>query len=66
VRELAADCGPNLRPLFRRTAEPDRRAGKQANCQVAVTLSIANHYASLPTPIDCICRIDCICCSTAD
>src|SRR6266702_8828480 len=22
--------------------------GKQANCQVAVTLSIANHYASLP------------------
>jgi SRSO17 transposase len=23
--------------------------GKQANCQVAVTLSIANHHASLPT-----------------
>jgi len=30
--------------------------GKQANCQVAVSLSIANHSASLPVPIGCICR----------
>src|SRR5262245_14634754 len=28
--------------------------GKQDNCQVAVTLSLANHYASLP--VACICR----------
>ena len=30
--------------------------GKQDNCQVAVTLSLANHHASLPTPTACICR----------
>jgi len=28
--------------------------GKQANCQVAVTLSVANHHASLPWRIGCI------------
>ena len=30
--------------------------GKQANCQVAVTLSIANHHASLPIAYRLICR----------
>ena len=30
--------------------------GKQDNCQVAVTLSIANHDASCRWPIGCICR----------
>ena len=28
--------------------------GKQANCQVAVTLSIANHHASLPIAIQAL------------
>jgi len=33
------------------------RAARQAgHCQVAVTLSIANHHASLPMPIGSICR----------
>ena len=30
--------------------------GKQENCQVVVSLSLANHYASLRRPIACICR----------
>src|ERR1700680_2763272 len=30
--------------------------GKQDNCQIAVTLSIANHHASLPRRIASICR----------
>ncbi len=30
--------------------------GKQDNCQVAVSLSIANHHASLPVAYRCICR----------
>ena len=28
--------------------------GKQANCQVAVSLSIANHFASLPVGISAV------------
>src|SRR5262245_24844052 len=32
--------------------------GKQANCQVAVTLSIANHYASLPIALSAVSAAD--------
>src|SRR6202140_552623 len=32
------------------------RLGKTDNCQVAVSLSLANHHASCRWPISCICR----------
>ena len=33
-----------------------RRAGKQDNCQVAVSLSVATHQAACRSPTGCICR----------
>jgi len=46
------------RPAFGRGASSVLRTylGKQANCQVAVTLSIANHQGSLRSLIGCTCR----------
>ena len=34
------------------------QVGKQTNCQIAVSLSLANHHASLPVPLPLLCKAD--------
>jgi len=47
---------PEGAPLGRGGRQYCGEVGKQENCQVAVSLSMANHHASLPVAYRCICR----------